>query len=292
MGLTQPQQPNPPPGTSAGGLALKPARVLGAWLPEQMGLQLLAASGPVDLAASVGRLQALRQTVASRPAYSDATLLGNDMPPELDSHLAAFWANPAYQTFVAEGWTARMIDLRTVVAGQDRVWLDRSRVPQPPKTLAELAEVTLPATTSDQQISAQAHGNGVLVTSVSPNLRPLGPFMGPIGPGGPTVVGFMIGVPHSVVQVVELDGRPVLRDGYHRAVELLRYGIHEVPALMRTMASSEEVLPPVPGILPTAAWRGERPPTLSDFLDDAVSLDMRLPRRDEKAIVIQLAEFA
>jgi hypothetical protein len=30
---------------------------------------------------------------------------------------------------------------------------------------------------------------------------------------------------------------------------------------------------------------------LADFLDDAVSLDTRSPRRDEKSIVVRCAEF-
>jgi len=292
MELTQPQQPNPPPSAAPGGLVLQPARVLGAWLPEQTGLQLLTASGPVDLSTSITQLQALRQTVAGRPPYTGTFMSCRDLPTELDAHMTHFWANPACQAFVAEGWTARIVDLRAIVAGQDRVWLDGVPIPHPPKTLAELAEITLPAAPSDHQINAQVHGSGVLVSSVNPNLRSLGPYVGKVGPSGPTVVGFVIGVPHSVLQVAELDGRPILRDGYHRAVELLRYDIDEVPALVRTMTSTEEVLLPQPGILPTAAWLSDRPPTLPDFLDDTVSLDMRLPRRDEKAIVVQCVEFA
>jgi hypothetical protein len=281
----------PEPHQTPAGPTPRPARVLAGWLPEATAVQLLAANGPIDATATGDKLSAFRAAVSSRDDYVPPASPPGSPPGELDGHAARFWAHPAHAGFVAEGWAIRTVDLRTVIAAQDRVWLDRVQIPRRPATILEIVRVTLPADPGDNSVGAQAVGNGIMITSASPNLRVTGVFVGPTAPDGPTVAGFFVGVTPSVVQVADFHGRLVLRDGYHRAYGLLAHGVYEVPALVRSFGTAEQILPAAPGILPSSMWLGSRPPTLPDYADDAVSIEARLLRRDDKVITVQVAEF-
>lgn len=94
------------------------------------------------------------------------------------------------------------------------------------------------------------------------------------------------------MQVAEYQGRWILRDGYHRAVELLARGVHHVPVLLRTVAALDDLFPPelrAQGLLPEAAWLGGRPPLLRDYLDPALSIELTLGR-PPTAYMVQVAQ--
>jgi hypothetical protein len=86
-------------------------------------------------------------------------------------------------------------------------------------------------------------------------------------------------------------GRYFLRDGYHRAYGLLSAGITHVPALVREYPTYADSKMPVHGMLPVEEFLlGDRPPTLADYLDDAVSVDTFAPITT-KMIVVQALEI-
>jgi hypothetical protein len=98
----------------------------------------------------------------------------------------------------------------------------------------------------------------------------VGNFNGPMDEvAGAPAFGFAVAVPPSYLQVVRIDGRYVLRDGYHRAFAVLSRGISCVPAFVRAFDTVESLAPV--GRLPHAAWPGERPPLLLDYHDNAVA---------------------
>jgi len=101
--------------------------------------------------------------------------------------------------------------------------------------------------------------------------------------------GFAVTLQKSYLQVAGLGGRYFLRDGYHRAFGLLAAGIRHVPALVKDFESFEQVALPQ-GLLPQAAYLGDRPPTLSDYHDDQVAADTSLPVV-QKMVVIQGLEL-
>ena len=106
---------------------------------------------------------------------------------------------------------------------------------------------------------------------------------------GATGLGFIVRVMPSFMQVVEFQGRYFLRDGYHRAFGLLGRGITQVPVFTRTMTAIEEVAPQ--GMLPQAAYLGERPPLLPDYYANPVAQAARLPAF-QRMIVIQGIELS
>jgi|SRR5882724_7642676 len=130
-----------------------------------------------------------------------------------------------------------------------------------------------------------------MITSRNPNLRIAGPFSGPVDVGGGqmTACGFVVTVSSSFVQVVRYRGRLLLRDGYHRSLGLLAQDITRVPVLFREFGQFEP-LGLGPGMLPEAAFLGDRPPFLADYLRDAVSAEIKLPAT-QKMLVIQGMEM-
>src|SRR5437016_1945530 len=90
-------------------------------------------------------------------------------------------------------------------------------------------------------------------------------------------------------------GRPVprppyLRDSYHRAFGLLSLGITHVPAFVRDITTFEELVADPRTMLPQDSYQGQRPPVLTDYLDETVSAAGQLPVV-HKMIIIQALEL-
>jgi hypothetical protein len=87
---------------------------------------------------------------------------------------------------------------------------------------------------------------------------------------------FFVSMGASYVQVARYQGRSFLRDGYHRAVGLLRAGVTQVPAVVID-APSYQYIASAPGLFDHEVAFGEHAPKLSDFWDDTVSADVLQP---------------
>ncbi len=127
-----------------------------------------------------------------------------------------------------------------------------------------------------------------MIASRNPNLRLVGNFAGEVQPGA-IGYGFIVSVLPSYVQVAWFRGRYVLRDGYHRSLGLLLRGIKNVPVFVREHSQFEDLGLPQ-GMLSQAAYLGEQPPTLIDYLDDQVAASVMLPA-SQKMIVIHGIEM-
>jgi len=79
-------------------------------------------------------------------------------------------------------------------------------------------------------------------------------------------------------EVAEYSGRWFLRDGYHRAYNLLRAGVFHLPAVIvraRTLAELGAVLP---RFFSEAVLLSDHPPFVSDFLDEALTIEYDRPQ--------------
>jgi hypothetical protein len=85
------------------------------------------------------------------------------------------------------------------------------------------------------------------------------------------------------------QGRSFLRDGYHRAVGLLRAGISQVPAIVFD-APSFQYISPTPALFDHEVAFSDRAPELADFWDDSVSADSLQPAV-RKVVHIRAEEF-
>jgi hypothetical protein len=192
----------------------------------------------------------------------------------------------------AEGWDIAMVDLERVVAFQPHVYTDTTteRVASAdPADLRSIAAVTLPINdAAPVSVQYDALKQAYVITSPHPNLRVLNPFNAQL-PDGTTAFGFAVGVTLPFMQVARIQGRYVMRDGYHRAFGLLARGITSVPAYVRDFETTENLAPA--GMLPHGAWLGDRPPLLRDYHDDRVAEPVNLPSQHRLIMIHALELF-
>jgi len=233
-----------------------------------------------------------RAAVAARGKGCDQDGAVIDLGPELDDHLGQLRVSQSAHSYFAEGWTVKVVDLAKVCALQPVVFSDHAEeraAVADRANIASLASITLPLPSSTG-LPAQydAGQNTWMIASRNPNLRLVGNFSGELQPGA-IGFGFIVSMLASYVQVARFRGRYVLRDGYHRSLGLLMRGIREVPVFVRDYSQFED-LGLAQGMLSQAAYLGEQPPMLMDYLNDDVSAAVTLPA-SQKMIVIHGMEI-
>jgi len=261
-------------------------------MPEEQALHLQASQRTDGrLPQHVTIAATARQAVAARPNGFNQAEAISEAPPSLEAHTNALRQLPTAGAYFNEGWNVALADLRKICALQPNVFTDHTEertAGASTSDLDSLAGITLPLP-SNAEVPAQfdqVH-QAYTITSPNPNLRIVGAWGGMVPPGV-LGLGFTVAVVPSFVQVAKVQGRFVLRDGYHRAYGLLRRGIFLVLAFVRDFGLQELGLPA--GMLPQSAYLGERPPVLPDYLDDSVSIDVMLPAT-QKMVVIHGVEL-
>lgn len=269
------------------GQVLRPARALLGWLPHDQAILLQNGQrqGPVP-PEYARNAEAARAAVAARREGLDQAGVVAELNGELAEHLAALRVSPA-AAFFNEGWRAVLVDLRRVCALQPTVHIDHAeeRTAQAMVgDLRSLAHITLPLP-ADTELPAQFDQAKLtwIIRCPNLNLRIAGSWCGPVQPG---VFAFALTVAlsPSYMQVAQVRGRFVLRDGYHRACGLLRRGITHAPAFLRDFGPYEDPALP-PGLFGPNVYLGERPPVLSDYMDNSVSSKVLVPATQKMILV-------
>ena len=142
--------------------------------------------------------------------------------------------------------------------------------------------LTVPSTSFDERVSSW------VLRGQTSNIQVTGRFAGPVeGTGeGSNGFGFLVSAQPSRLEIVVVEGIPVLRDGYHRAVGLHALGITVVPALLAPAGISAIVGEGFE--LATAI--GEHGPRLIDFLDDRVSGAVSITRT-KRVLILQALDI-
>jgi len=267
---------------------LRPARVLAGWLSDKQARGVLTSHRPdVELTDEQRRaIDAARAAVAARPKLQPSSPIVAPCPEVLHPHRAALYGHERFKTFRDEHWEIAIVDLTRVCVVQHTVGTEAdARISRlDGSDVQALADITLPIPTP-QALSYQVDSqrNVAMLSSPDGNLRVVG-FAAQQVPRG-TLMGFIVEIATSFLQVAEIGGRFVLRDGNNRAAALVKHGITRVPALFRSFGQGEDLGIPK-GVLAPAVYLGERPPTPADYWDPAVSIAVRVqPRR--KFILIQ-----
>jgi len=277
MTLANPATASEPPPPRRG-------RALAAWLTAEHAARL-------DPSGAIGHRQpTVRATLAARPDGVAQGDLIAEWPAALEPHASALRASPGARTMFDEGWRPALItDLRRVVAAQPTVFVDEvpgqaaARMSAVP-SLDELARLTLPLEAPASNISARFDEEQQLwvVTSPDPNVRITGTFGKQVLPNV-VGIGFFIEARRSFVSVAEVDGRHVLRDGYHRCYRLIAAGVTAVPAFVRRYDDAGAVF--TSPMLDRDIWCGPKPPTLADYHDDRVAADISVAPAETTAVV-------
>lgn len=280
--------------TPTPGFAKRKARALIGWLPEQEGATWISGRqmSQVPDPAHIALCQRARAFVSSRPNGVDQTNLFQSLPSDVEGYIAELRANEKSAQILAESGDPRVVDLRKLCAAQKIIYTDDAvnRVQGLIATdLVGIARVTLPLPSMEQlPVAFDETKNSWLMSSPNPNLRVVGHFSQPAGPGL-VAYGFVVAMQKSYLQVAGIEGRYFLRDGYHRAYGLLAAGITHAPALVKEFSAFEEAAMPS-GLFPPTVYLGSKPPLLIDYLDNDVAIDTFLPVTT-KLIAIQALEL-
>jgi hypothetical protein len=243
------------------------------------------------------KVQRAHESVEARENGVDQSGLVQDLPAALRSHADQLRAYAGASAFFSEGWVPQLVDLTRVYAFQPQVFTDSAadRVAGiSGRDLEAVARVSLPVQDQAEAVSPtfDPQRNAWSIASANPNLRVVGNFAGAVAlpntPPGALSLGFFVSRLPSFMQVARFQGRYFLRDGYHRALGFLLAGISRVPAFVTELSAIEHLVPP--GMLPQGAYMGPRPPTLPDYLDDAVSATVQAPAT-QKLILVQALEL-
>jgi hypothetical protein len=275
----------------------RPARALIGWMATADALRILNGSAADRPGTDEQRsaVEAAQRRVTEREAVATVMEPTSDRPAELEAYMTVLRADPAAAQMLASGWDVAMVDLTRVIAFQPQVFTDSAfdRIAGiDSSSVEDIARITLPVQPpASLPIQFDTARKCWHVVSRNPNLQAVAPWAGPVATpqGLVIVIGFVLSIPTSFLQVAEFGGRRYLRDGYHRAYALLSAGIAMVPAFVRRIDTIEELVPP--GMLPQAAYQGPTPPFLADYLDDTVAASALLPAQ-QKLVAIQALELS
>lgn len=271
----------------------RPARALLGWMPMNEALLMLTGRRQ-DVAPTEEQkklAERLQEAVGCRPAGVEQTSVEQPIPAELTPYLRDLEKDTAAAGLMSTGSKVALVDLARVCAAQPLVHVDHAdeRVAAVnPADIVSIAKVSLPIT---QPIQLPATFDQIqkawVLTSANPNLRVTGAGQAS-APNGAPMFGFTVGLVTSFVRVAQYQGRYILVDGYHRAHGLLRRGMSIVPTFVSEVQSFEALGLPAVGMLPQEAFLGDRPPFLSDYLNDDVAADIIVPAMQKTIAIVGL----
>jgi hypothetical protein len=238
------------------------------------------------------RTERAREALVQRERYVDGDALLTDETESIQ-HLLELSAerDALQQEFEGLDWTLGVVDLRRLLAFQRRLIFDPTR--QPPTWpeqddwhgLISLAIGTRRSTEHRLlRNNFQADGLDFTLYSNNPDFQfrldrkryeaGLSPLL--LHGGSP------------FLEVGNLRGRWFLRDGYHRAYNLLRAGVHCVPAVVIFARDIEELGATKQWFFSEEQLFSDRPPRVMDFLDEAFVLRYkRMPFRKVIRVCIE-----
>ncbi len=282
-------------------------RWLLAWLEENDGVANLLGHIPApdeETNEQRERWQAARRALHVRPPMSPPTPTLGELPPELREQGNAFRQRPdVIAAFQPHDWSLGMVNLREVLSFQ-KVVVEEHAIERAKAVaaadLSSLFKFCLPDASEGVNLPGALDQDQKAITfsSLNPNLR-VGNHLildidVPATPGVPgrkdKFIGYSINFGSQFVQVAQYNGRWFVRDGYHRTYGLLRHGLERIPCIFLIARSFEELGAAAPGFFPYETLFSERPPFLTDFLDEAVSISAK-QTAIRKVIRISAEEF-
>ena len=243
-----------------------------------------------------------------RAPYRPSTPQPSRLSGKWKKKAAEFQQRPdVIAAFHGMSWTVGVVDLRTVLSFQwvvsdDAAQRAQTVLPDDPDSLFSFC---LPAPGKEVTVAGTIDelNHAITFSSRNPNLRIGLPVMADVhvarGAGQPgkteKFLGFPVHFGWPFLMVAEHNGRLLLCDGYHRSYGLLRRSIHSVPCVFMRTADFSETGATRPGLIPYKTLFGERPPMLSDFLDESVTkrvnsaAELNLIRVTATEFVVQLS---
>lgn len=246
-------------------------------------------------------IQALQQTEVG---LADQSSL-EPLPTELLPRLEEIAADPLLKkTFTALPFSFAVVEIDKLVAPQRSVNLEYAnrleKSFEQKLTLAHLAEICLSPRREMPPIQhLEVAGSTHVFSSPNLDVRFLGAFFKTLSPedlqfaelGGipaAAIIAF-VGYGAAPVNVLQVNSRLVLNNGFHRVFALRSLGVTKIPVLVQHVRNWQLEFPPVVSGLPREYLLGSlRPVLMKDFFQEGFSITLRAKQK-VKAVMLQQA---
>jgi len=215
-----------------------------------------------------------QQIVSRRAPFASSSVLLEDETAAVQDLFARYLSRPdLLAEMTGLTWSLGVIDLRGLIAFQRRIAFSSPRAPSPTPHADDwpaLAAISFGAPKPPEyEVIRKADSNTIVFRSRNPNLslRLVDDLSSPVS--------VYAGSPFF--EVAQHRDRWFLRDGYHRAYDLLRANIFRVPAVIVYARTLEELGATQPWFFNEEALFSATPPRVIDFLDDALTLEYDRP---------------
>lgn len=222
------------------------------------------------------RVEQAQQRLARRKCYTSCPALLAEETENIEDLLAiAAQRTGLQEEYEGLDWTLGVVDLRRLLAFQRRLVFRQALDPSPTPKQDDWSELISLAMGSQRNTEHRLSWNRSATNGVDIKLHSDNPDLQlrvnqQNGRNGHSPLVLYGG--SSFFEVAEFRGRWFLRDGYHRAYRLLRAGVHRIPSVVIYSRTIEELGATEPWFFSEAQLFLDRPPQITDFLDDSLIL--------------------
>ncbi|MGA2666018.1 MAG: hypothetical protein ABSF83_13850 [Nitrososphaerales archaeon] len=270
------------------------------FLPERDALEFIHRAVPSPLTTDdewLARIRTARDAASGVPSRAGTRPATDEIPSRLAGRLATLEGEPTFQELLPGTRSHRfaMVELSKLRCYQ--VNLDLEYLASLARSVPAAADeegtmrFCLPLReerkVSEVLLSSNPEANSVSLISEDLGLRLMGTVSGEYPASDRKFTGFVYGFGTPLFSVTEYRGAFTIKNGYHRALALLRKGHVMAPALVMATENPSLVTPARAGYFPIETITSERPPLLSDFDSPAA---VTIPRRRSRVVITMHAE--
>jgi hypothetical protein len=215
-----------------------------------------------------------QQLVSRRAPFESSSALLEDETAAIQDLLARHVSRPdLLSEMTGLTWSLGIVDLRSLIAFQRRIASNSSRPTSPTPHVDDwpaLAALSFGASNPPEyEMIRKPDSNTIVLRSCNPNLslRFFDDLSSPVS----------VHAGSPFFEVAQYRDRWFLRDGYHRAYDLLRANIFRTPAVIVYARTLEELGATQPWFFNEETLISATPPRVIDFLDDALVLEYNRP---------------
>jgi hypothetical protein len=171
-------------------------------------------------------------------------------------------------------WSLGLVDLRSLIAFQRRLFFPYGfflpPVPSANDWPALMAHSFATAKPPEFERTHDQSSQTLIFRSENPNMH--------FRVTNDTTFPITVHTGSPFFEIASFRGRWFLRDGYHRAFALLRAGVQHVPAVIAHATTIDQLGAAQSWFFPETILFSERPPLVTDFLEDNLVVEYDRPR--------------